>query len=245
MQRIESPHNEQIKSLLKLMIDPSYRKKRGEILLEGYKLSKEIAQDQKQTIVYAIEKPDFSCNEWIAISPAVAKKLAQTETSEGIFALIPLPKESTLKKVQKIVAFDAVSDPGNLGTLLRTALALNWDGIFFLPDCCDPFNPKVVRASKGALFKIPFKTGSWDDLEAVIKNNRLTPLAADLQGEPAEKYQGHPTLLILGNEGRGISEKTKKLTHPVTIPINAQIESLNVAIAGGILMYLLRGNSHG
>eukprot|EP00899_Mesostigma_viride_P001073 jgi/Mesvir1/10967/Mv07852-RA.2 len=147
-----------------------------------------------------------------------------------------------------VLALDRVQDPGNLGTLARTAIALGWDGLFLLPGCCDPFNEKVVRASRGAMAKFPLATGTWGDLNALVRARGLTCVAADvLEGAAVTNGRQSAALsplpsccLVLGSESQGVSEETKRHCRAVTIPMPGDMESLNVAVAGGILMFSLK-----
>lgn len=235
---IESPDNPKIRHLLKLIEDKKYRQSEKKILLEGLKLIEEVS-GTTQGILYATKQvdtiPGWNQN---LISEKVAKKLSQTEHSEGIFAEVPLPEE-TRTLSYPLIAFDAVSDPGNMGTLLRTACAFGFQGALFLPNCVDPFNPKVLRSSKGALFKLKHKQISWNELEDYAKMHHLRLLGADLQGKLAAEIEGNQFVLILGNEGKGLSEHGKRIAEKITLPMQGDMESLNVSVAGGILMYLL------
>jgi TrmH family RNA methyltransferase len=179
------------------------------------------------------------------VNEAVMTKLTGVLSPEGILAEVPLPNWDTLKNKKWIVALDGVSDPGNLGTILRTALAFGWDGVYLLENTCDPFNDKALRAAKGATFKIPLASGSWEQLAKIAQENQLEIIAADMNGteiETLDKKKGK--LLVLGNEGQGLSKHVKDHAKKVSIPMSGEMESLNVAVAGGILMYALKGGSH-
>jgi TrmH family RNA methyltransferase len=135
---------------------------------------------------------------------------------------------------------DRISDPGNLGTLLRTALALGWEGAFLTPHSADPFNDKAIRASKGACFFLPLQEGSYEELEELLKENQITAYVADLKGTSLPNLKvKHPLALILGNESLGPSAWAKQHGSAISIPMKKDVESLNVASAGAILMYEL------
>ncbi|KAJ7529996.1 hypothetical protein O6H91_15G074200 [Diphasiastrum complanatum] len=192
----------------------------------------------------------------------------------------------------RVLVLDGIQDPGNLGTLLRSAAAFAWDGVFLLPGCCDPFNDKALRASRGATFRIPIASGTWDKLQAFSDLHSMRLYAADpeqvgyscisnsgathgvkelvirvpldgaenmnwnltdnekrdcsshvksetcedvLQEKDEDKF-----CLVLGSEGQGLSDEARKYCQRVTIPMPGDFESLNVAVAGGILLFLLR-----
>lgn len=150
----------------------------------------------------------------------------------------------------RILVLEGVQDPGNLGTLVRSALAFGWDGIFLLPGCCDPFNDKALRASRGASFQIPIVSGEWNHLEAFRREFQMKILAGYpgtvhkskpvslLSQEVADSLANKPLCLVLGSEGIGLSEKTKRDCDLVSIPMEGDFESLNVSVAGGIFLYM-------
>lgn len=215
MRHLESKSNPTVKHLLKLKEDSGYRHEVKKIFVEGAVLISEL-QDY-HPIPYTG-------------SSDVAKKLGGEH-----FAEFPMPEEGIPKTVKRLLVLDQVRDPGNLGTLARTALALNWDGIFLLSNCCDPFNDKVIRASKGAFFKIPYKRGSWEEFDMICKD--LPVFSADLAGERPCFLE--KCALILGNEVEGLSQEAKLRGKPISIPMKGRMESLNVSAAGAILMYAI------
>ncbi|MCH9608475.1 MAG: 23S rRNA (guanosine-2'-O-)-methyltransferase RlmB [Chlamydiales bacterium] len=171
------------------------------------------------------------------VTESILKKVTGLPAPEEMVAEFPMPQKSSVENLPSLLVLDEVSDPGNLGTLLRTALALSFGGAFFLNGCADPFNDKALRASRAALFKLPWNQGNFEDLLSI--SSGFTPLVADLEGAPLNTLE-RPTrpLLVLSNEARGPSDQMEHFGQKVTIPI-ANMESLNVATAGGILMYTL------
>ena len=121
---------------------------------------------------------------------------------------------------------------------IRISLRLGWEGVFFLENSCDPFNEKALNAARGATFRLPLAWGNWDMLKKIIRENKLDPIVADLRGTELKdmKLQGG-VCLVLGNEAQGASKEAKKVCRPVAITMNGDMESLNVAVAGGILMH--------
>lgn len=242
MEMLESPENPKVRRLVQLLDDKKTRLEEKKVLLEGRKLIEEASHACKGTIYTTLKETIIPGWQHIIISEKIAKKLSRTERSENIFAEVPLPPESEMLEFP-LIALDAVADPGNMGTLLRTACAFGYKGVILLPDSVDPFNPKVLRSSKGALFKLAYKQADWNELKALSQQNQLRLLGADLQGKAAEAIEGNRFVLILGNEGRGLSDEGKKVTEKIALPMKGDMESLNVAVAGGILMYLLTNNS--
>ena len=247
MKTITSLQNPLVKHLVKLRQNRDYRYDHHSLVIEGVKIINEVCRRLPVKTLVALDESfiPIGCKaDEILIAPMdLFEKITGLQSSEGLLAEIKMPPSASLKGLKRIIALDGVSDPGNLGTLLRTALALGWEGVFILNDSCDPYNEKALRAASGATFHIPIGTGSWKDLEALIKGNQLTPLAADTEGTPVETLskQGN-YLLILSNEARGLSEQAARISQKVSIPMPGPMESLNVAIAGGILMYALSGS---
>ena len=154
----------------------------------------------------------------------VFRKITGQPSPEGVVAEFPLPKPSSLKGLDYVLVLDRVMDPGNMGMLLRSALALGFEGVLFLEGCVDPFNEKALAAARGALFRLPYCFGTLDDIDAPL-------LVADLEGAPLA-FQKR-CALVLGNEAQGSQIEAPK----VSIPHKGEMESLNVAAAGSILMY--------
>lgn len=234
MHRIDSRDNPYIKHLCKLIEDSAYRTEMQKVVVFGKNQILELMPFVKSGTIYTTEAFETNLNQ-VMISEAVAGKLASSCVAEFQMPHLKLPEKCT-----HLLALDRVSDPGNLGTLMRTALALGWDGVFLLPGCCDPFNDKALRASKGAPFKLPFIKGTWAEFDQMTKLHQLVPLAADLEGQPLEKCQKKNCFLILSNEGQGLSPEGLSRGEKITIPLSGNMESLNVSAAGAILMYRLK-----
>lgn len=234
---ITSTANPYVKHLVKLRLDATYRKKERKVLIEGKHTVSEHKRLKSLIVSNQTLLSTLEAEEIYLVDEAIIKKISGLEHPEGILAEVDMPAESSLNHCRKLLVLDGISDPGNMGTLFRTACAFGWEGIFLLPNCCDPFNDKALRASKGATFKLPFKHGNLEELKFLSKE--LTPLCADLQGEEPEKYKNRPLLLVIGNESKGLSDSVKSLCKPITLPIQ-NMESLNASVAGGILLYLLK-----
>ena len=135
---------------------------------------------------------------------------------------------------------DAVQDPGNFGTLARTAEALGAAGLVALPGTVDPWNPKSVRAAMGSTFRLPVVEAGWDALAPWLAERGVATLAAVVGGEPLGNERPRRAALVLGNEGAGVGDETRARAHrAVGIPLRGRAESLNVAAAGAILLYEL------
>lgn len=241
--KITSLQHPIVRHLNKLRTSKQYRREKQTVLVTGKKVIFELGSSHPiKTLLLAPDLPlpkKIQAENTLIAAPSLFKKITGLVNPEEILAEIPLPKPSTLKNCHYVVALDDINDPGNLGTLLRTALALGWDGVFLTDHCADPFNDKALRAAKGATFHLPLRQGTHKELLALIKENNLTPLAADIRGKAPTRHTS-PTLLILGNEAHGINPALKKIASPISIPMHGKMESLNVATAGAILMYSVK-----
>jgi TrmH family RNA methyltransferase len=169
-------------------------------------------------------------------------EVAATEQPQGIVAVYQ-PRHWTLDAMiaapkKPVVILDGVQDPGNVGTIARTALAFGAAGIVALPGTVDLTNPKVVRAAMGALFLVPHLHADDVATFAWLKQHHVAPWATSMDGEPLGAAPAGPIALLLGNEGAGLRpELVVHAEKRVAIPIAPEAESLNVAIAAGILLY--------
>jgi len=220
------------------------KKKRHEMglcLIEGKKAIVEIAN--KRPLVHLLtteEHPHVKAKETFHVTQEVIEKISGNVTPDGWVATTAMPAASTLDSCRWVLALDRIQDPGNMGTLVRTALAFGFEGLFLISGGVDLFNDKVLRATKGSALFIPYREGTAQDLLSFQQKHSLSIYAGDLNGSfPEQAPSG--AILILGNEGQGISPIFKDQTLPLTIPISDQVESLNVAVAGSLLMAKLKG----
>lgn len=236
-----------VKTLVKLREKKEAREEEKQVLIVGKKLISEMAElGPLELLLLPIgsQAPShWRVKTTLFASEAIFKKITGLVSPELMAATVALPEESTLKNMRWIVVFDRLNDPGNVGTLLRSALSLGWEGAFFTPDSADPFNEKALRAAKGATFRLPMRRASLDVLFELTQKNGIPLIAADLEGEPLDQLAPLPgALLVLGNEAHGIAPLIKQRSQKVTIPLSGQMESLNVASAGAILLYTLRAH---
>lgn len=234
-----------IKHLVKLRQNHHYRYEQESVVIEGIKPITEICDHFKPKLLLTSDpnfiSPQMHPTDLYTTTEEVMRKVSGMIKSEGILAEFPLPPNNCLKGMRSILILDTINDPGNLGTLLRTALALGWEGAFIVGDSCDPYNEKALRAARGACFNLPICQGSWEELYSLISINHMSPLIADLNGiSPHSVNLQQPIALILCNEARGPSPEALALGRAISIPISKKMESLNVAAAGAILMYLLQ-----
>jgi TrmH family RNA methyltransferase len=183
--------------------------------------------------------------EIVSVSEHVLRALSERDTPQGIAATFALPKtpleEIQLAGTKLVIVLDRLQDPGNTGTLIRTADAIGAAAVILIEPCVDPFDPKTVRGSMGSLFNVPLaRTADVPALFDHLRSQGLQPVGADAhQGEVWGKglWRGGVALL-LGNEARGLSEDVRAhISEWARLPVVGKAESLNVAVAGGVLMY--------
>jgi TrmH family RNA methyltransferase len=180
------------------------------------------------------------------VTPKVMASVSDTKTPSGLLAVIPFPSLSfvlgpwsfNLSPLSFVLVLDRISDPGNLGTILRTADAAGVETVFLAPGTVDAYNPKVVRSAMGAHFHLPIVETDWETLTDQVKGLEVW-LAEAREGEPYDRVDWRkPCALILGSEAEGPSETARQFTpNRVHIPMPGQAESLNAAIAAGVLMF--------
>lgn len=174
-----------------------------------------------------------------SISEALLQEITRAETPPGILAVVPFIELPLPAPPQFVLILDAVRDPGNVGTLLRSARAAGVDAVFFAPATADPYNDKVVRAAMGAHFCVPLRVATWEMIAAAL---RATPRVylADARGEVVYTRADwmRPLALIIGGEAEGASDAARRLaTTRVAIPLRGGAESLNAAMAATILLF--------
>ncbi|NWK84517.1 RNA methyltransferase [Staphylococcus sp. GSSP0090] len=246
MEIITSAQNNKIKNANKLK-KKRERDKTGLALIEGYHLIEEAYKSklkiQQLYVVDADRIHDDMLNyaeEVFEINIKVAEVLSGTVTPQGFFAVIEKPVYEA-KHAKQVLLIDCIQDPGNLGTLIRTADAAGLDLIVLEKGTADPYQDKVMRASQGSVFHIPILTTDLssyiDEFEGNVYGTALEDAVVYHQIPSQETFA-----LLLGNEGEGVNDKLlSQTTQNLTIPIYGKAESLNVAIAGSIVMYHLKG----
>lgn len=230
---ITSVMNERIKKVIKLKTSKG-RKEAKMFIAEGPHLVKEAKDNNVLVEAYTIDEK----YEGELVSVEVMKKMCQTDTvvpQIGVCKMIP-----SAELTNKVLILDGIQDPGNLGTLLRSAKAFGFDSVFFCKGTVDLYNDKVIRSSQGAIFKLNYHYG--DKLEFIDKIRKTHKVYSTnvVNGKtPSEITKNSRVALILGNEGYGVSDEIKALNlDNLYIPMN-EMESLNVGVAGSILMYEL------
>ncbi len=227
-----------VKKLVKLRESRAFRSEEGTALIVGRTVIQEIAAVCKLKTLISTEPLPIKAQAFELASEDVLQKIIGHKTDDLAAAEVVLPPPGDLKRCEFVVLLDGLSDPGNVGTIFRTALALGWDGVFMIQGSADPYNDKALRASRAASLLLPWCEGSWSDAEVFLKASKRQVVIADTQGTALSQMKfSRPLLLILGHETRGPSKEALALGEPITIPMKKEMESLNVASAAAILLY--------
>lgn len=250
MRSITSTANPRIRALRELK-HAKERAQSGLYLVEGEKLCAEALRDARvQTLLCDEAKAEayaalLARAQDVLLAPShVVASVSDARTPQGIVAAVHLPAPLDLDDAAgALLVLDGVQNPGNVGTMLRTAEAAGFTGALLSPACADAFAPKTVRATMGSVFRLPLWRGLLPEALAFLGRGGFTRVAAALGGEPfyaASRRLHEPLALIIGSEGAGISEEILALADMrVALPMRGRAESLNAAVAAGILMYSL------
>lgn len=251
MKYIESKKNEEIKQINKLNKTKEI-KKTGTYLIEGFHLVQE-ADDNGQNIVKVLATENHQDNriikkyydDAIIISDDIAQSLSETKSPQGIFAVIKIDQPTELPELSgQWVILANVQDPGNVGTIIRTADAAGYDGVITSLDTADIYQPKVQRSMQGSQFHLPIYRLDLGQAISAAKDAGLTVYGSEVNDQ-AVPYNTLDKIdnfaLIMGNEAHGLDADTLALTDQnIYIPLLGKAESLNVAVAAGVLMYGLK-----
>lgn len=247
---ITSVQNAQVKALQKRMKSSKLRNEDKLFLVEGMKMVSEALRYSTVQQIYVSEtfegQEKFHVDVPVEIlSDAVFKQVSDTVTPQGILAVVKMPEysiELILKKEKlRLVLLENLQDPGNMGTIIRTAEGAGMDGIILGEGCVDLFAPKVVRATMGSLFRVPFyHAASFQNMLGQLQENGIKIIATDLQA--IEHYRGIDYTkrcgIVIGNESKGITKETRdRADQLVIIPMEGEVESLNASVAASLMMY--------
>lgn len=251
MKQISSKNNPIIKELKSLQ-QKKYRKESGLFLIEGFRLVYDAVKNGQmpETLIIQDDKSEKFTNlislcenkcEIILVPETIIDILAMTDSPEGVLATVKIPESADECLDNKLVlVLDGVQDPGNLGTIIRTANSAGVKGIYMLGNNVDVYNPKVVRSAMGAIFfvKIHYFANAVD-LFSHLRQNGYSICVTTLSDTDYYTLDLPKKIaLVMGNEGNGVSnESIENADHLITLPMDSKAESLNVAVCTGILVY--------
>lgn len=254
---ITSAQNSKIKLVRALLGRPKERRAANAFVAEGVRLVEEAEgrdwkfrfalygdslNERGRSVVERLRSGGVDVEE---VSESLMKSLSDTETPQGILAILELNQLPFTRSANFILIPDQIRDPGNLGTLLRSAAASGVQAVLLPPETTNAFAPKVVRAGMGAHFRLPIHSLSWDEIKE--KTEHLQIYLADMDGQSCwETDLRQPLALVIGGEAEGASEEARKLaTQQISIPMAGSVESLNAGVAGSVLMFeVVRQRSH-
>ena len=249
MDIISSTKNEKIKELAKLQTAKG-RKKAGLYLLEGEHLVEEAIKEKAPIELIVVSSNRMEDYQYLLeqtlvkdllVSQDVFQKLSMTETTQGILAIVKIKNQIEPPCSGRIIVLDAVQDPGNLGTIVRTADAAGFDAVVLGTGTVDLYNDKVIRSMQGSNFHIPVFQANLQEYLPFIKSKGVLVAVTALHRDSRDYtiLQGATAVaIVVGNEGQGVSNEVIELADVVvTIPMFGKAESLNVAIASALLMY--------
>ncbi len=254
---IESTSNPQMKKIQKLKKSAKFRRQEKCFIAEGFKMVEEAIRYERATIVYVSEDAKEEWERRIAdlkmakeirteeVSATVFRQISDTETPQGVMALVKMPEYERGMLLQSpeasLICLEDVQDPGNLGTIMRTAEGAGMTAVVMTKGCVDLFNPKVVRSTMGAMFRMPFYiVDSMTEEVTSLREQGFTIYSSQLDGSrnfTECTYEGKVGLLV-GNEANGIRPETSACANEkIHIPMEGEVESLNAAVSAALLMY--------
>lgn len=220
------------------------KKQVAEAIEKGLELDKIFVDSTKvkqfENLIYSTDTPVLFVN------PKVLASISGTETPQGILATASLPVAEFYKHNEnnKILVLDKISDPGNMGTIIRSACAVGVKHIFTI-DCVDPYSPKVVRSASGGLYDVCLYPSDYSEVLSLCKKHDIKLLVADMNGQNI--YDNFSVsgsyAIVVGNEGNGVSIDLKEAGTLIRLPMLSGMESLNAGVSASIIMYALEGKN--
>jgi RNA methyltransferase, TrmH family len=250
---ITSTGNERIKTVRKLH-SGQHRRRTGRLLIEGVRLVSDALQSglDPDEVFYAPDLVSHSTDSeelldrlrdraipCTTVSPPVLASLSQTVTPQGIVAVVQAPRLPVPQHLTLVLLLDGVSDPGNAGTLLRSAEAAGAEFVLFGPGSVDPFNDKVLRAGMGTHFRLPLSSCStWEETVSHLREGIELYVAETSAAISYDEVDWtRPAVLIVGSEAHGPSAEARSAATAISIPMHGPVDSLNAAMAGTIILF--------
>lgn len=245
---LTSLQNERVKLVYGLQTRPRTRRKERKLALEGQRLIADaLARGQRlEFVFYTPEKADYELIahlqeakvKLIPVSEAVMQYVSDTQQPQGMIAVTPIPIPPLPKQARRVLILDGIREPGNMGTILRTAGASGVEVVMLSPDCVDPYNPKALRAGMGAHFRVPIIEAKWFE---IAQYTEAMPVYVAQGGAPtrySDVSYKEAWALVIGNEAHGANNATRlgEVT-PVSIPMASDTESLNAAMACAVILF--------
>jgi TrmH family RNA methyltransferase len=244
---ISSLQNDRVKLAYSLQSRTRNRRKEDKIVLEGVRLVRDalLHGTAPAFILYdpAQLDDDFislitTQAEAFTVTDEIIQHLSDTETPQGVVGVFEMPHPQLPASPQRVLILDAVQQPGNMGTILRTAGAAGVQAVILAPRCVDPYNPKVLRAGMGAHFRLPLVDADWSMIQDYCAGLSVYLAAGDGTRSYSAVNWRTPWALVIGNEAHGIGDNAESLqSERVYIPMAAATESINAAVAAGVILF--------
>ena len=253
MQIITSKDNETVKAIKKLK-EKKYRNESGKFIVEGIKMLEEalqekasiekiiLCEDCQNDYSHELDVYEIAKNEIITVSEKIFKELTGVENPQGILAVINKEKNKPINYNEDIIiALDGIQDPGNLGTILRTIDSVGLTQVVLSEKTADPYNPKVVRSTMGAIYRVNIiqTENLQNTLKQIAKNDyKIMATALDEESKSVYDIKLKKKVIVIGNEANGISKEIISMSdEKIIIPMLGKTESLNAAVATGVILY--------
>lgn len=247
MQHITSVRGAGVQFVKKLISDKSFRREQSLLAAEGERIIADLPPSVHIRTLYVLEdkaekfaKYAAAAEEVIYCTDNVMRAISSASTPAGIVAVADKPV--SVKTGEELIVLDGITDPGNMGTIVRTACACGVRDILCL-DCCDPFSPKVIRASMGGIFRVNIVEAAREEAEKYLREYKI--FALDMQGENVyniekKEFTGRYAIAV-GSEAFGLSPKLRAAAYKtVSLPMSGEMESLNAAISLSIVLYTVK-----
>ncbi len=248
MDIITSTQNNRVKLANALLSRARTRRKEGKVVLEGARLIQDAWQNGSRPdfVLYTpgadnglIDLLERRRIDALPVDDKVMQHVTDTQSPQGIVGVFPMPQPELPTDAQSILIADAISDPGNLGTIIRTAAGAGVDAVILAPNCVDAYNPKVLRSGMGAHFRVPVLEMTWAQIREQVAVDEI--YLADGEGDmpyDADVWASGSWALIVGSEAHGASDEAlATATQRVFIPMAHATESLNAAVAAAVILF--------
>ncbi len=245
---ITSLQNSKVKLANALLGRARTRKKENKIVLEGTRLIADAYQSGAVPLFVLhtpgtddalVEQMDTDGVEIAPVDDTVMQYITDTQSPQGIVGVFSRPQPTYPLGAGRVLILDAIRDPGNLGTMLRTAGGAGVQAVVLAPGCVDPYNPKVLRGGMGAHFRLPVLEMTWDDIQERVDVSAFYLAAGEADTHyNAVPWAQHDWALIIGSEAHGASDPARQTaTVPVAIPMHRATESINAAAAAAVILF--------
>jgi TrmH family RNA methyltransferase len=245
---ITSSRNPNVKYVKRLLLSRRFRQNENGYVVEGDRWLDEIIKKNVSPHQLYIsgrwyesdgnqERLTKMAAPWKLVSDMVMAHMSDTVSPPGILTVLPMERLPIPDNPTLILILDRVANPGNLGAMLRTAAAAGVDAVLLAPGCVDPHNPKVVRSSMGAILNLPISRRGWPEIEADVSHMAVWLAVTSGNTRHAQVDWRQPSALIVGSEASGAGADAQRLAKSVSIPMVQGSESLNVAVAAGIILF--------